>query len=434
MEAPPRGDLLIKKAAVITVDPDRGDFAVGDILIDGDVIAAVGPDIVPAGEPPTVIDARGMIAIPGFVDSHVHAWEGQLRGQGPALDFRALMQLTALERGPRYRPQDNYCGTLLTALKALDSGITTIVDNSHNARTPAHAQAAVDALVDAGIRGVHAIGSPFGSELEHVPATALALRDNVANALLTIRLFAVHPTEQVWQFAKDEGFWVSTEFGPHTAGLADLFADLGAKGLLTPEHALNHCYDLPDRVWQLIGDSGAVVNLAPRSTSTFGLGSAVPPVDRALAHAAAVGLSNDNELSYGLNMFAEMQALSLRYRSERFGRRRDGGDDLPPDPLTPARLLQMATMGGAANAALSAQTGSLTPGKQADIVLIRSDDITSLSSADPTATIATIAQPGSVDTVLVGGRVRKRHGRLLDLDLDDLRCKQRESYAHICST
>lgn len=427
--------LLIKNAAIVTVDAQLGDFARGDILVDDAVITAIGRDLAPqTTSTATVIDGRGMIAFPGFVDSHIHAWEGQLRGQGPALDFGALMHLTAGQLGPRYRPQDNYTGTLLTALKALDSGITTLVDNSHNARTPEHAQAAVEALVDAGIRGVHAIGSPFGTALGHILSTATALRNKYAGGLIGIRLFAVHPTEQVWQFAKDEEFWVSTELGSHTPDLEDLFEQLGRHDLLTPQHAYNHCYDLSDRVWQLIGDSGAAVNLAPRSSGAFGLGSTVPPVDKALSYAAAVGLSNDNELSYGLNMFAEMQALSLRYRSERFRQRHAGGDDLGPDPLTPARLLQMATAGGAANAGLAGQIGSLTPGKQADIVLVRAGDMCTMSSADPAATLATIAHPGSVDTVLVAGRIRKQDGRLLDVDLDNLRRRQRESYEHVASS
>jgi cytosine/adenosine deaminase-related metal-dependent hydrolase len=428
---PARKDLLIRGAAIVSVDPDIGDLDCGDILIRAGTIAAIGPDLADqAGPDTTVIDANHMIAIPGFVDAHVHGWEGQLRGTGPGIDFGQYLGLTAFGRGPHYRPQDNYVGTLATALTALDAGITTIVDNSHNALSRDHAVAAVEGLLDSGIRGVHAVGSPFGTALDHVPATAVALRERYAGPLLSVRLFEVDPTPELWQFARDAQLWVSTELGPHTPGLEDRLEALHRAGLLTAEHAFNHCYGLSDRAWELIGGSGAAVNLSPRSDATFGLGSTVPPVESALRHASAVGLSGDNEISYGINMFAEMQTLSLRHRGELF-RRQSLGEQVSADPLSPARLLEFATLGGAGNAGLAERVGSLTPGKQADIVLIRTDTAATVSSASPAATVTSIAHPGTVDTVLIAGHIRKRHGRLIDVDLDALRLRVRSSHQYL---
>ena len=188
-------------------------------------------------------------------------------------------------------------------------------------------------------------------------------------------------------------------------------------GLLTPEHALNHCYDLSERTWELIGDSGAAVNLCPRSDAAFGLGTTSPPVGAALRHAAAIGLSNDNEVSYGVNMFAEMQTLVLRDRAEQF-RLAAGGATARASVLQPSQVLEFATVGGAANAGLVDRVGTLTPGKQADIVLVRADGPAALSGADPVTTVTTMAHPGMVDTVLVAGQVRKRDGRLVGIDLE----------------
>jgi 5-methylthioadenosine/S-adenosylhomocysteine deaminase len=410
------GSLLLRGATIVSVDPAIGVIEGGDILVHEDVIVAIGQDLsdrsIPGAE---VIDAGGTIAIPGFVDSHLHAWEGQLRGLAPTADFGTYLGLTAFGHGPHYRPEDNYAGTYATALAALDAGITTVIDNSHNALTAAHSAAAIEALRDAGIRGVHAVGAPFGADLDHVPATALAMRDRFAGPLLDVRLFDINPTPELWAFAKAAGLWVSSEIGPHTPGLSERFEALDEAGLLTPEHAMNHCYDLPTRVWELIGGSGAAVNLCPRSDSTFGLGSTTPPVGRALQFAASVGLSNDNEVSYGVNMFAEMQMLLLRDRAEQF-RLTAAGLPARTDALQPARVLEFATLGGAHNAGLSDRIGSLTPGKQADIVLVRADSVATLSDADPVTTVTTMAHPGLVDTVIVAGQVRKRSGRLVGVD------------------
>ena len=153
-----------------------GDYTAGDILIRDSKIAQVGEDLARQAGEAVVIDAAGTIAVPGFVDAHVHAWEGQLRRAVPTLDFGAYLSFTVFGYGPHYRPHDNYVGTLATALVALDAGITTIVDNSHNSRNPEHSSAAVEALIDSGIRGVHASGAPVGADLPTWPADVTRLR------------------------------------------------------------------------------------------------------------------------------------------------------------------------------------------------------------------------------------------------------------------
>ncbi|MEF2977647.1 amidohydrolase family protein [Subtercola sp. YIM 133946] len=407
---------LIRGASILSVDPVVGTLPRGDILIEGDRILAVDRDLTDqAGPAATVIDADRMIAIPGFVDSHVHAWEGQLRGIDPQADFGAYLGITAFGIGPRYRPEDNYAGTLATALVALDAGITTVIDNSHNSRSPELSRAAIRAFVDAGIRGVHAVGAPFGASFDHIPGIVPALRDEFEGPLMTLRLYEVNPSAELWQFANDEGLWVSTELGTHTPGLGEIFDDLEARGLLTGRHAFNHGYDLSERVWDQIAGSGAAVNMAPRSDAAFGLGTTIPPIDRALCRSIPVGLSGDNEITYGLSMFAEMQNLNSRHRSEVF--RRQVAGETEAQQLSAAQLLEFATLGGAKNAGLADTVGSLTPGKQADIVLIRADEVNTFPATDALATVTAFATSSNVDTVFVAGQLRKRHGRLVDIDV-----------------
>ena len=265
--------VLIKGATILSQDPAVGDYATGDILIRDGKIAQVGADLTRQAAEAVVIDAAGTIAVPGFVDAHVHAWEGQLRGAAPTLDFGGYLGFTAFGYGPHYRPHDNYTGTLATALVALDAGITTIIDNSHNSRTPEHSSAAVEALIDSGIRGVHASGAPVGADLPTWPADVSRLRSEYFSSedqLVTLRLFDVYPSADLWEFARREGLWMSSEMGSHIDNVADVLAGLAAKGLLTSDHAFNHCNVLPDTTWELIKRSGAAVNLCPRSDAAFG--------------------------------------------------------------------------------------------------------------------------------------------------------------------
>ena len=421
--------VLIKGAIILSQDPAVGDYAAGDILIRDGKIAQVGEDLARQAGEAVVIDAAGTIAVPGFVDAHVHAWEGQLRGAAPTLDFGGYLNFTAFGYGPHYRPHDNYTGTLATALVALDAGTTTIVDNSHNSRTPEHSSAAVEALIDSGIRGVHASGAPIGADTPTWPADVSRLRSEYFTSedqLVTLRLFDLYPSADLWDFARREGLWMSHEMGSHIDNVAEVLADLDAKGLLTSNHAFNHCNVLPGKTWELIKSSGAAVNLAPRSDAAFGLGSGFPPIDQARAAGIVPGLSGDNEISYPLSLFTEMQTLLNKHRGSVFGRLL-AGEQNPPDQLAPSDVLRFATLGGAANAGLSRKVGSLTPGKEADITLIRTTDVNTAPGTNAVATVTAFAHAGNVDTVMVAGQIRKWRGKLTGHDMNAVAAQVRAS-------
>ncbi len=411
--------VVITGGTLLTQDPRLGEIEGGDILVHDGKIVDVGHGLVHKVPDAVVVNARGMIVIPGFVDSHVHAWEGQLRAAEPILDFAGYLGFTAFGHGPNYRPHDNYAGTLITALVALDAGVTTIVDNSHNSRTPDHSNAAVEALMDAGIRGVHASGVPFGATLAHWPGDVERLRSEYFTSedqLLTLRLFDVFPSPDLWQVARDLDLWMSHEMGAHVDGLEDVLTDLHAKGLLNEKHAFNHCYDMSEESWRLIAGSGGAVNVCPRSDAAFGLGSSFPPVDTMRRFGLRPGISGDNEISYGLSPFADMQALLNGHRGRTFQKAAAGEQDVP-EHLSPADVLEYATLGGAANAGLEGRIGSLSPGKAADIVLIRATDVNTAPLTNALATVTAFAHAGNVDTVLVAGRVKKFRGELVGYDM-----------------
>lgn len=169
------------------MDENVGNLERGDILVTGSTITAVGQNLDAPGA--HVIDATNMIAMPGMVDSHRHAWEGQLRRINPnATCLDDYSNATHFSFAKYYRPEDIYVGNLLTALGAIDAGITTMIDNSHNSRTAAHADAAVEALLDAGIRAIHASGAPVAGEWDkaHWPGNWQRLQENISRTTLIV--------------------------------------------------------------------------------------------------------------------------------------------------------------------------------------------------------------------------------------------------------
>lgn len=410
--------LLIKNGTILSVDPQVGNL-VGDILIRGSKIAQIGTEL--QADDAIVIDATGSIVAPGFVDSHLHAWEGQLRGTAPGIDFGSYANFVHGGLAGNYRPHDIYAGTLMTLLAALNAGITTVVDNSHNSRSPEHSNAAVEALIAAGIRGVHASGAPQGGDTTAVewPQDILRLRNEYFtsdNQLVTLRLFDVVPDPEVWKFANNEGFWISSEMGAHVPNLRELYD----AGLLTPEHSFSHCFGMSDEEWRLIADSGAKVNVVPRSDAVFGLGPSFAPIDTALAHGIRPGLSFDNEISYAADPFAEIQFLYTSQRSRTF-ERINGGDENAPALLELADVHEFSTIRSAENANVADRAGSLSPGKDADIILIDTTALNTFPGSNALGTLATFANPANVHAVFVAGEIRKWGNELVGQDVAHLK-------------
>ena len=281
-----------------------GDFARGDILIEGKKIAAVGADL---GAPSAngnaiVIEAADRVIIPGMVDCHRHAWEGQLRGIIPnSANIGDYMGATHRGFAPFYQPEDMYVGNLATALGCLDAGITCVIDNSHNSRSQAHSDAAIQAWFDSGMRAVHASGAAtFGEWDKRWPQDSERLMKQFFasdDQLVTFRLFSRGLTKEDWEAARRLGVWLSVD-GAGVPNNAQTLQEFQKAGLVDEKHTINHGYGLTDESWKLIRDAGMPVNACPRSDSQWALGNAHMGLQGALNAGIRPGLSVDNDTAY----------------------------------------------------------------------------------------------------------------------------------------
>ncbi|WFE56889.1 amidohydrolase family protein [Micromonospora sp. WMMD712] len=430
--------ILLTGATVVTMDAALGVLPAGDVLIDGDTIAAVGTGL-DAGDA-IVVDVSGAILTPGFVDTHRHAWEAQLRRLMPDVDdLGGYVTSTLMGYAPVYRPHDMYVGTRLAALTAIDSGITTMLDFSHNSRSAAHSEHAIQALLDAGIRGVHASMAPhFGDWDRQWPADVARLRDRYAGDLLTFRLATL---------ATDEIAGPDLAYGPRLAEQARrlgvgvsvdaVFGEPSSRailawrrqGLLGPDVTLIHATGLTAEAWRAIGDTGTTIALAPTSDAQIGLETAIPAIDEALAVGVRPGLSIDVEVALASDMFTQMRALHAIQRMRAVNAAYGTGGE--PRRISTFDVLDFATAQGARTNGLGDVTGSLTPGKQADLLVIGAEDINTMPLNDAIGTVVLGADARNIDTVFIAGTVRKWAGRLLDVDLATLRDEVAASRDHI---
>ncbi|KML67221.1 amidohydrolase family protein [Pectobacterium peruviense] len=424
---------LIRGATIISMDAEVGNLPSGDILIIGNTIAAVGENL--SADDAVVINAENMIAMPGMVDSHRHSWEGQLRRINPnAETLEDYCNATHFSFAKHYRPSDMYIGNLLTALGCIDAGITTVIDNSHNSRTGEHSDAAVEALLDTGIRAIHASGAPVSGEWDraHWPGNLARLQDKYfrtdSDSLVTLAAMAQLEPE-LWAEARKLGLPIVTEF--FGGGMAAHLNALYQEGLLGSDNIFNHCTSLPDAGWEILRKAGVRVNVCPRSDAHYGIEDGMFALQAAQRHGIRPGLSVDNETSYSGDMFMEMRVAFYLQRVIGQNSKHWGGSHHSSKRVDAHRLLEAATMDGAACAGLEDKVGSLTPGKQADLILIRTDDINLYPSNNAFGTVVHAAERSNIDTVLIGGRVVKRGGEVLGVDSVRLRAAIDASREHL---
>jgi len=427
----PNRRILLKGGTIISMDASVGDFVQGDILIEGKKIAAVSANVKVPGRAPQVIDASNTILIPGFVDCHRHSWEGVLRRIIPNGDIAKYTATTHQGFAPYYRPHDIYIGNLITALGCIDAGITCIIDNSHNSRSAAHSDAAVQALFDSGIRAVHASGAPQTGTWDHQwPQDLERLQKRFFSSgeqLVTLRMFSGLDRGN-YAVARKLGLRITTEF--QGAAAASTLEQFWNEKLLGPDITYNHCGGLTDLAWQRIRESGGTVDVCPRSDPQYALGEGFPAFQKALDHGIRPGLSVDNEVSYGTDMFTEMRVVFNIQRAFATNRR-ISGDANPPKLVNVREVLECATVNGAACAVLTAKCGSLSLGKEADIVMIRTDDINLYPSNNALGTVVAAADIKNIDTVIIGGVIRKSGGKMIGINWPMLRAQIDESRSYL---
>jgi cytosine/adenosine deaminase-related metal-dependent hydrolase len=426
------GKILIRGATILTLDPRLGDLFRGDILIDGAVIAAVAPSL--AVEDAATIAADGMIALPGFVDSHRHTWQSLLRAT--AVDWTLAQYFAGIRgvMGRLYTPEDMYVANLLGALEALDAGITTLYDWSHNNNTPEHADGAVRGLRDAGIRAVYGYGNANDAwippsrlatdfaDIERVRRTHFA----ADGGLLTMAFAARGPQFTTLDITADEfrraralGLRITVHVGDGVWGTTRPVAQLAGRGLLADDTTYVHCNTLAEDEFRLIGESGGTASISPEVELQMGHGFLATL--KLLAAGVRPSLSIDIVTSIAGDMFGAMRTLLLGTRAVVNGAALAERRIVDPLPLTSRDVLGFATIEGARAAGLADRTGSLTPGKQADMILIDTNSLNLIPMNNPCGAVVESAHPGNVDTVFVAGRLRKRRGRLVDVDVAALR-------------
>ena len=420
---------LIKNGIVLSLDPQIGEVSGCDVLIDRDRIVAVGKGLEADGA--EVIDASGMIVMPGFVDSHRHIWEGLLRNIGAdvPLEGRSSYISHVLHKlAPAFRPEDAYMGNLISALGAIDAGITTLLDWSHIQGSPDHTDAVIQALEDSGMRAVFAYGFPWwGKWEERQPSwfmRAATEHFSTQDQMLTLALAAPGPeftdfevTRDHWKLAREAGARITTHVGVGSYGLDAKFEQFGRSGVLGPDTTYIHCTTLNDTEIQMIVDTGGTVSLAAPVEMMMGHG--MPPLQKFLDRGLNPSLSVDVETNVPSDMFNQMRSVLALQRAFAAG----GGKA----PITARDVLAYTTIEGARANGLDAKVGSLTPGKQADIIMLRTDRMNVTPLGDPATAVVTSMDTGNVDTVLIGGRVMKRGGQLLHVDWPAVRRRATES-------
>ncbi|WP_176598759.1 MULTISPECIES: amidohydrolase family protein [Sphingobium] len=439
---------LIKNATLVTVDPATSDLRTGDILIVDDRIAEVAAHI--EADDAEVIDATGMIASPGFVDTHRHVWQTQLRGV--ATDWSLFQYLSEIRTmySVCYEAEDAYLGNYVGALEAINAGVTTIVDHSHLQISEDHSDALVKGLVDAGIRGVFCYGvyrNPKYKPGQQIDAASIIVdtagtiedfqkknaervrekffpsNDSVLRFGIASSEFFTFPSiepvleELAWSRSLEPARITFHATAVYTDA-ASLVVQLSKAGALGDDLLLSHGNHLTDDDLGLLAREGGWLSVTPETELQMGPG--FPMLERVIESGRAPSLGVDIVSGFSGDMFGQMRLMlqSMRFRRDEHAARgklpSSLGYTLPSDLRYPAsKMVEHATLGGAACVGLENQIGSLTPGKKADVVLTRMNSINMAPVRDPHAALVIYANASDVDSVWVNGVARKRGGRLV---------------------
>jgi cytosine/adenosine deaminase-related metal-dependent hydrolase len=326
--------------------------------------------------------------------------------------------------GQFFTPEDNARGVRLALAEAISSGITTVTNWSHNLLAPEYADAEIKVHKEAGARARFA----YGYSRKTPPNATLPLADvarvherwftDPKDKLLTLGIAARGPENnsieicrQEWAFARERGLPITTHMGTSMERVKQRqgIQALAKAGLLGPDLVLVHVTNHSPEDVKLLAETKTPVSLSPYTELRTGFG--ITPVGSFLRAGVPVSLSVDTTILCGnADMFAIMKAIQNienGLQKSEFG-------------IPPQRVLEMATIDGARALGLADHIGSLTPGKRADLILVRATDVNMLPFTVPANMIVQAAQPSNIEAVMVDGRFLKRGGRLTTIDLAQL--------------
>jgi len=407
--------ILIKGGMVLTLDRNLGDFENADVLVEGRKIAAVQPNLKAEGQ---IIDASNTIVMPGFIDTHHHQYETILRSiladgllAGPK-SYQSEIQAILT---PVYRPEDANISELVASLSQINAGVTTGVDTSQVSHTPEHTDACIDGLLKAGRRTVFAYSQGVGPGVRYPQdIQRLRMRYFSSNDQLLTLAMGGGPDANIWALAREVGAPIVN----HIVGNSETLEKLGKAGLMRADNEYIHCVRLSEAAWKYIADTGGKVSIATPIEMQMRHG--MPPIQTALDYGIRPSLSVDVETNMAADMFTVMRSTFTLHRTLLNERALAGEQKLPP-LLTCRDVLEMATIEGARVSHLDQKVGTITPGKEADIIMLRTDTINVAPLNNAPGAIVTLMDTSNVDTVLIAGKVMKRGGKLVGVDLVKIR-------------
>ncbi len=427
---------------MLSIDPDIGDLPCGDILIVDDRIAEIAPSI--SADDAEIVDASGMIASSGFVDTHRHTWQTQLKGV--AIDW-SLFDYVCLMRSMYsvcYNAEDAYLGNYAGSLEAINAGITCLADHSHLQISEAHSDGLVQGMEDSGIRGILCYG--VYRNPKYVPGDALTeqiiagdvagpledfqkcnaqrirekffpsndgrLQFGIASSEFTVATDPQSMIDEVRWSRTLEPAWISMHVGFGVNENFRVVPTLHQQGLMNDDLLLVHGSFLTDGDLALVRDFGGALSTTPETELQMGMG--YPVLERAAACGMMPSLGIDIASNFAGDMSAQMR---LMLQTMRFRHYETANAGLPVASRYAARnMLEFATLGGARAMGLDGYTGSLTPGKKADIILPDTKSVNMSPVADPVAALVFYADVADINSVWIDGVARKRHGRLTGVD------------------
>ena len=422
----PGQPVVFRGATVLTMDDAHHVLANADVLVTGETIAAAGPSLqVPEGT--AEIDASGGILMPGMIDTHRHMWQTAMRGYGADWTLTQYFVWNYLQWGKSFRPQDIYAGNLLSAIEAIDAGVTTTVDWSHNLQTVEHAEAAVDALQEVPGRWVLAYGNIQAAPWEW--SAAPEFRDFVSrrfgsgNDMLGFQMaFDVPPAspdfpeKAAFEVARDLGVPVTTHAGVWKVTTDEGIRLMHEHGFMTPQTIYVHAATLSADSYHRIAATGGHASLSTESEQSAGQG--YPPTWKLRQHGIGVSLSMDTSVWWSADLFSAMRATLSADRAREHLEAHARDETVTHHQLRAEQVVDWATRGGARALGLDSVTGSIEVGKKADLVLIKNDaSPVMFPLLNPYGHVVFQAQRGDVHTVVVNGRVVKYNHQLTGADL-----------------
>lgn len=431
--------VLIRGGAVLSMDDGVGNFATGDVLIEGDKIAEVAARIDAADA--QVIDAKGKIVMPGFIDTHHHQFETGLRSSladailindGRPGNERNYYETMLQSFSMHYRPEDVYINELFGGLAQIDAGVTTVMDVSQIHHSPEHSDAAIEGLRDAGRRAVFGYFEGWGDAARY-PFDAKRLKEQYFSSddqMLTMVMggeIYLPGYEEAWKVGRELDLPIALHV-VGTFGMAPTFDELARTGRFGADNIFIHMTGMSDEAWRIAAGAGSHVSLAVPIEMHMRHGA--PPFQKALDLGMSVSLSSDVECTMSADFFTQMRGLITLQRMH-VNEAALGGSEDHPDLMRCIDAIRHATIEGAKGLKLDHKTGSLTPGKDADIILLDAEAINVAPLNNVPGAVVTLMERSNVDTVMVAGRIRKWRGKLLGHDIDKLRRDLEASRDHV---